>query len=602
VPGVASLSWGVPMRLLSVYRRVLTTLGADMRLAALLGAANVVVAGLQFLDPVLFGRVITLLTGSDKVAPDVLWGHAVTLIGVWLAIGGTGIAGTMATVLYAERMAHRNRLTIMNRYFSHVLSLPLSFHGDIHSGRLMKLMNGGSDALFGLWLTFFREQLSTYVAVLVLLPLTLFMNWRLALTLIVLVVLFAGLTAFVVGKTERGQRAAEGSQSALAGTAQDALSNVMVVQSFTRLAHESRLFGQIVEDVIRHQFPVLNWWALVNVLTRAASTLAVITIVVLGTWLHLHGKASVGEIVSFMGFAMLLIGKLESAVQFASRLFLQMPVLEDFFAVLDAKSSVPERVAAAELVPTGGEVAFEGVSFAYPGGPDILSDVSFVARPGTSVALVGQTGAGKSTAMNLLQRLWDPVEGRVLIDGQDLRDVTLESLRQSIGVVFQESMLFNRSIRENLRIGHPDASDEQIERACRLADAHEFIMRQPYGYDTIVGERGTTLSGGQRQRLAIARALLKDPPILILDEATSALDAATEARVSRAMATLMKGRTTFIIAHRLCTVRDADEILVFDGGRIVERGRFAELVARGGKFAELVATQLTPQAAAIAAE
>jgi len=602
VPGVASLFWGVPMRLLSVYRRVLTTLGADMRLAALLGAANVVVAGLQFLDPVLFGRVITLLTGSDKVAPDVLWGHAVTLIGVWLAIGGTGIAGTMATVLYAERMAHRNRLTIMNRYFSHVLSLPLSFHGDIHSGRLMKLMNGGSDALFGLWLTFFREQLSTYVAVLVLLPLTLFMNWRLALTLIVLVVLFAGLTAFVVGKTERGQRAAEGSQSALAGTAQDALSNVMVVQSFTRLAHESRLFGQIVEDVIRHQFPVLNWWALVNVLTRAASTLAVITIVVLGTWLHLHGKASVGEIVSFMGFAMLLIGKLESAVQFASRLFLQMPVLEDFFAVLDAKSSVPERVAAAELVPTGGEVTFEGVSFAYPGGPDILSDVSFVARPGTSVALVGQTGAGKSTAMNLLQRLWDPVEGRVLIDGQDLRDVTLESLRQSIGVVFQESMLFNRSIRENLRIGHPDASDEQIERACRLADAHEFIMRQPYGYDTIVGERGTTLSGGQRQRLAIARALLKDPPILILDEATSALDAATEARVSRAMATLMKGRTTFIIAHRLCTVRDADEILVFDGGRIVERGRFAELVARGGKFAELVATQLTPQAAAIAAE
>jgi len=602
VPGVASLFWGVPMRLLSVYRRVLTTLGADMRLAALLGAANVVVAGLQFLDPVLFGRVITLLTGSDKVAPDVLWGHAVTLIGVWLAIGGTGIAGTMATVLYAERMAHRNRLTIMNRYFSHVLSLPLSFHGDIHSGRLMKLMNGGSDALFGLWLTFFREQLSTYVAVLVLLPLTLFMNWRLALTLIVLVVLFAGLTAFVVGKTERGQRAAEGSQSALAGTAQDALSNVMVVQSFTRLAHESRLFGQIVEDVIRHQFPVLNWWALVNVLTRAASTLAVITIVVLGTWLHLHGKASVGEIVSFMGFAMLLIGKLESAVQFASRLFLQMPVLEDFFAVLDAKSSVPERVAAAELVPTGGEVAFEGVSFAYPGGPDILGDVSFVARPGTSVALVGQTGAGKSTAMNLLQRLWDPVEGRVLIDGQDLRDVTLESLRQSIGVVFQESMLFNRSIRENLRIGHPDASDEQIERACRLADAHEFIMRQPYGYDTIVGERGTTLSGGQRQRLAIARALLKDPPILILDEATSALDAATEARVSRAMATLMKGRTTFIIAHRLCTVRDADEILVFDGGRIVERGRFAELVARGGKFAELVATQLTPQAAAIAAE
>ena len=248
----------------------------------------------------------------------------------------------------------------------------------------------------------------------------------------------------------------------------------------------------------------------------------------------------------------------------------------------------------------GGEVAFEDVSFAYPGGPLILSHVSFVARPGTSVALVGQTGAGKSTAMNLLQRLWDPVAGAVMIDGQDLRSVSLESLRAHIGVVFQESLLFNRSIRENLRIGRAGASDEELERACRLADAHEFIVRQPNGYDTLVGERGATLSGGQRQRLAIARALLKDPPILILDEATSALDAATEARVSRAMQTLMKGRTTFIIAHRLSTVCDADVILVFENGEVVERGSFDELLALRGRFADLVSTQLSPSLAAAA--
>ena len=218
------------------------------------------------------------------------------------------------------------------------------------------------------------------------------------------------------------------------------------------------------------------------------------------------------------------------------------------------------------------------------------------------MALVGHTGAGKSTAMNLLQRLWDPTSGAVRIDGTDIRDVTLESLRAGIGVVFQESLLFNRSIRENLLIGRPGATDEELERACRLADAHEFITRQPQGYDTLVGERGTTLSGGQRQRLAIARALLKDPPILILDEATSALDAATEARVSRAMANLMKGRTTFIIAHRLSTVKDADEILVFDAGRIVERGRFDALIARKGRFADLVSTQLTNTPALQAAE
>jgi ATP-binding cassette subfamily B protein len=260
--------------------------------------------------------------------------------------------------------------------------------------------------------------------------------------------------------------------------------------------------------------------------------------------------------------------------------------------LLDTCSTVPERRDADALAVTHGEVAFERVSFAYPGGPAILSDVSFVARPGTVTALVGATGAGKSTAMHLLQRMWDPQEGGILIDGQDLRDVSMESLRRAIGVVFQESLLFNRSIRDNLLIGRPKATQAEIEQACRLAEAHDFIIRQPHGYDTLVGERGTTLSGGQRQRLAIARALLKDAPILILDEATSALDAATEARVSRAMATLMQGRTTFVIAHRLSTVRDADEILVFDQGRIAERGSFDGLIREGGRFAELVKNQL----------
>ena len=499
------------MRFIQIYRRVLASLGNDKRLAVMLGAANLIVAGLQFLDPVLFGRVIGLLSASDTMAADEVWPQATQLMTIWLLVGAAGIGANMATALHSERMAHRNRLSIMNRYFSHVISLPLSFHGDIHSGRLMKVMLGGSDSLFGLWLVFFKEQLATYVAVLVLLPLTFFLNWRLASTLVVLVVLFVVLTIAVVRKTEAGQRRVEHFHSQLAGTAQDALANVMVVQSFTRLSAESRLFGQVVQEVISNQFPVLNWWALVNVLTRGASTLAVIAIVVIGTILHMQGQASVGEIVTFMGFSTLLIGRLEAAVSFASRVFFQLPVLEDFFAVLDAKSSVPEKHNAPALVSEAGEVVFDQVSFAYPGGPNILSDISFTAHPGTSVALVGQTGAGKSTAMNVLQRLWDPVSGSIRIDGQDLRDVTLESLRQSIGVVFQESMLFNRSIRENLRIGRPNATDDELERACRLADAHEFIIRQPQGYDTMVGERGSTLSGGQRQRLAIARALLKDP-------------------------------------------------------------------------------------------
>jgi ATP-binding cassette, subfamily B, beta-glucan exporter len=585
------------MRFFRVYGRVLGLLGRDIRVAGFLALANLIVAALQFLDPVLFGRVVNLLARSDHMAPNTLWHEAVILLGVWVAVGIGGIVSNIAVALKTERLAHHHRITSMSRYFRHVLTLPLSFHGRTHSGRLIKAMLSGTDGLFGSWLVFFRDQLSTILSAVVLLPLTLFLNWRLGLVLIGLICVFLFFTAIVVKKTETAQRQVESLNSSLAGTAQDALANVMVVQSFTRLSAEARLFSDIANQVIRHQFPVLNWWALVNVMTRASSTLAIITIVVVGTWLHINGMASVGEIVSFMGFAMLLIGRLETAASFVSSLFFKLPALEDFFNILDAKSSVPEKEDARTLWAPRGDVRFEDVSFAYPsGGVPVLSEMSFNAESGTCVALVGHTGAGKSTAMTLLQRLWDPTSGRITIDGQDLRDVTLDSVRSNIGVVFQQSLLFNRSIRDNLLVGRPEATDEEIERACRMADAHEFIIRQQNGYNAMIGERGATLSGGQQQRLAIARALLKNPPILILDEATSALDAATEARVNRALRALMAGRTTFIIAHRLSTVRDADEILVFDDGRIVEQGSFNSLIARGGRFADLVQTQLSPPA------
>ena len=584
------------MLFLKTYWRVLLQLGSDLKVAALLGVTSLALAMLQFIDPILFGRVIELLSRSSTMPRDELWHQAGILLGIWSAVGVGGIAANAAVALHAERLAHRNRLLAMSRYYGHVLSLPLSFYGHTQSGRLIKAMIAGSESLFGVWLTFFRDHLATMLSVVVLLPLTLFINWKLASVLIVLVAIFIVVTSLVIRRTQAGQQEAEKINTTLSGTAQDALSNVMIVQSFTRLAAETRLFSEIANQFIRHQLPVLNWWALVNVLTRASSTVAVIVIVAVGTYLHVQGEATVGEIVSFMGIATLLIGRLDGAISFTATLFFRLPALQEFFAILDSRSSVPEKSHAVALHARSGEVVFDDVSFAYPGGPNILTDCSFIARPGSTVALVGQTGAGKSTAMALLQRLWDPSTGKVTIDGQDLCDVTLESLRGAIGVVFQESLLFNRTIRDNLLMGRPEASDAELEKACQMADAHEFIIRQPQGYSTMIGERGSTLSGGQRQRLAIARALLKDPPILILDEATSALDAATEARVSKALAALMAGRTTFIIAHRLSTVRDADEILLFDAGRIAERGSFSQLLAQKGRFAALVSTQLSPAA------
>jgi ATP-binding cassette, subfamily B, beta-glucan exporter len=580
------------MQFLRVYARVLGLLAPDKWVAIGLTLASLALAGLQFLEPVLFGRVVDVLSRADRMDPALVWEASLSLLALWTAVGLSGIGANVTVALLSDRMAHRNRLAVMARTFEHVLALPLSFHGDTQTGRLMKVMLVGTDNLFGLWLSFFRENLNTFIAAVVLLPMTLMMNWRLGLLLIALVVLFSVLTTWVISRTEAAQGRVEALHTRLAGNAQDALSNVVVVQSFTRLASEARLFGEIVRQVLAQQYPVLNWWAVVVVITRAASTMTVIALFILGTLLHMRGQATVGEIVSFMGFATLLIGKLEGAVAFVARLVLQLPTLTELFQVLDTRSTVPERPDARDIPRAQGAVAFERVAFAYPGGPRILNDVSFEAPPGRTVALVGQTGAGKSTAMALLQRMWDPSEGRITLDGYDLRDITLESLRRNVGVVFQESMLFNRTIRDNLLVGRADATEEDLERACRMAEAHDFILRQPDGYDTMIGERGASLSGGQRQRLAIARALLKDPPVLILDEATSALDAATEARVQRALRALMQGRTTFIIAHRLSTVRDADEILVFEGGRVAERGSFEELVRQGGRFAELVRTQL----------
>jgi ATP-binding cassette subfamily B protein len=590
------------MRLLNIYRRVFAMLGNDRRLAGFLLTGNLVVAGLQFLDPVLFGRVIGLLTHSATLDHASVWAQAATLLGLWGVVGAIGIGVNILVALHAERLAHRSRLRGMERFFSHALALPLSFHGEVHSGRLMRNMQMAAEALFGANLLLFRDQAATFLSVIVLLPLTLFLNWRLALVLIALVILSCIVTGAVIGHTQNAQRRVEVYQSALAAQSQDAFSNLLVVQSFSRLPAEVANFRRLIGEMIAAQFPVLNWFAIVNVLTRAASTLAVITIVLIGTLLHLRGQAEVGQIVAFMGFATLLIGRLEQASAFVARMFFQLPALEAYFDVLDVNTSVPDRVGAKPLVVSRGEVVFDQVSFTYPNGPRVLSDISFTAYPGMSVALVGHTGAGKSTVAAVLQRFWDPESGRVMIDGQDLRGVTLRSLRDHIGTVFQDSMLFNRSIRDNLLVGRPDATEAEIEQACRVADAHDFIMAQPDGYDTMVGERGSTLSGGQKQRLAIARALLKDAPLLILDEATSALDGATEARVSLALKRLMAGRTTFIIAHRLSTVRDADMVLVFENGRIVEHGKFDALLTDGGHFADLVSAQMTTAVHAEAAD
>ena len=266
--------------------------------------------------------------------------------------------------------------------------------------------------------------------------------------------------------------------------------------------------------------------------------------------------------------------------------------------MLDAVPAVHDRPDAIDTGRLSGLVEFINVSFSYDGKRPAVEDLSFVALPGQTIALVGPTGAGKSTAIALLHRAFDPQSGVIKVDGMEVRGLTLTALRRNIGVVFQEALLFNRTIADNLRVGKPDATEEEMRVAAARAQALEFIERGEQGFETNAGERGRMLSGGERQRLSIARALLKDPPILILDEATSALDAVTEAKVNAALDEVMRGRTTFVIAHRLSTIRNATRILVFDGGRVIESGTFDELVAKGGRFAELARAQFMVQESA----
>ncbi len=582
------------MSFLRIYLRVLDLLAPEARLAGSLALANIALAVAQFVEPVLFGHIIDALSGALPSGIGPAARVLAPLVGAWVGFGMFIIIAAALVAWFADRLAHRRRNLVLADFFEHVLQLPLAYHAGAHSGRQLKIMLNGTDTLWWLWVSFFREHFAAFIFIAVLLPTTLVLNWRLALPLLVLCVAFTALTVLVMHKADAMQRTVERHYSDLAETAADTLGNVAVVQSFARIELEVSALKGLVNSLLRAQMPVLSWWAVAAVLTRTATTLTLLTILLVGTYLKLIGLASVGQIVSFMAIASLLIGRLEQVVGFANRLFMDAPKLAEFFGVLDTVPAVRDRPDAVEPGRLRGLVEFKDVSFSYDGKRAAVADVNFTALPGDRIALVGPTGSGKSTALALLHRTFDPQSGVITADGMDIRALTLTGLRRNIGVVFQETLLFNRSIAENLRVGKPDATDKEMREAAARAQALDFIDRKPEGLQTPIGERGRLLSGGERQRLAIARALLKDPPILILDEATSALDPVTESRLTMALDEVMKGRTTFVIAHRLATIRNATRILVFNNGSIVEAGTYDELVRRGGFFAELARAQFGP--------
>jgi ATP-binding cassette subfamily B protein len=563
-----------------LYKRALAVLAVERGLTLSVALSGIAVALVQLAEPVLFGRVVDALSRGQAAFP---------IIALWAGLGLLGILASVVVAVVADRLAHRRRLAALGEAFERAIILPISFHAEKGSGAVVRTILAGTDALFWNWLSFLREQLTAAVGIAVLVPTALSMSPTLALILAGLALIYLALNVLIVRRTSDGQSAVERYHNNVYGRVGDVLGNVTVVQSYARLAAEVQAMRDIMNELLAAQYPVLTWWGLLTVLTRAAATITMVAIFAVGALLAERGQITVGQIVAFVAFANLLIAKLDLLSGFAVRIFQYAPTLRSFFELIDATGGVSEKAGALPLEKVAGNVRYEDVSYRYGDGEQGIFDITLDAKAGATVALVGPTGAGKTTTLALLQRLRAPDRGRIFIDGHDIADVTLTSLRRNLAVVFQDAGLFNRSIGENIRIGKPDATDAEVETAATLAEAHDFIAKKPGGYQFVIGERGASLSGGERQRIAIARAILKDAPILILDEATSALDVETEARIKRALDRLRAGRTTFIIAHRLSTVANADTILVLEQGRIIEWGAFRELVAKRGLFARLVA-------------
>ncbi|MEO0791657.1 MAG: glucan ABC transporter ATP-binding protein/ permease [Pseudomonadota bacterium] len=567
------------MSLIQVYLRAVGHLGRERGVAIALVFANAAVGLVQLAEPILFGAIVNALAQNDSP-----W----TAILLWAVIGLGGIVASVVVAVSADRLAHRHRLQAMAEAFERAITLPLSYHSERGTGTVIRTIFEGTSALFATWLSFLREQCTAVVALVFMLPVALWMEWRLAVLLIVLAAIYTALNVYVISKTSGGQSAVEQYHMNVSGRLGDTLSNVSVVQSYARLQAEAQGLKALMSDLLSAQYPVLTWWGVMTVLTRAASTITMVTVFAVGTWLMARGEITVGEIVSFVGFANLLISKLDVLSGFVTRVFMQAPTMRSFFTLLDETSPIVDAPGAEPVKIKGGAIAYRGVTFQYGEGGQGVFDLDFDVPAGATVALVGPTGSGKTTTLALLQRLRDPDAGRILLDGQPINEVTIASLRSALAVVFQDAGLFNRAISENIGIGRPGAEESAIVAAAEKAQAREFIEAKPGGFDFVAGERGSALSGGERQRIAIARAVLRDAPVLILDEATSALDTATEAQIKRALDELRRNRTTLIIAHRLSTVADADLILVFDKGRIVERGTYRELAGGDGLFAQLV--------------
>jgi len=532
--------------------------------------------------------IATLNTTAEKASGD-LWRAGLAIVGFAALRGLFGFL----QAYWAERNSQSMAFDLRNDLFAKIQRLSFSYHDRNQTGQLMVRATDDIEKVR----LFIGQGLLQLVSAFLLLSSTLIIlfttNARLALVAVwilpvafILFMIFGRISQPLFTKVQQ-------KISALNTLLQENLAGMKVIKSFTREKSEQKKFARAADDLMSQQIFVARLFTFLFPFTFLIANLGQASVLYAGGRQIINNTLTLGEWQEFSLYLMYLFFPVAQFGFIITQFGQAAASSVRIFEILDAQNDVTDKPGAIELPPVQGRIHFENVSFRYFGsGEPVLKNVSFEAMPGQRVALLGATGSGKTTIINLLPRFYDPTEGRITIDGYDLRDVTLSSLRSQIGIVLQETTLFAGTIRENIAFGKPEATLDEVIEAAKAAAAHDFIMSFPEGYDTLVGERGATLSGGQKQRVAIARALLLNPRILILDDSTSSVDLTTEAQIQSALDRLMEGRTSFVIAQRISTVMSADLILVLDKGQVVAQGRHEELMEESEVYAEIYSSQL----------
>ncbi|MEZ4710571.1 MAG: ABC transporter ATP-binding protein [Caldilineaceae bacterium] len=574
---------------LAIYRRLLGYLKPHWRQVLVAYISMIVAALLNLYIPQVIKTAID--QGVNAQEARGLFRAAIVIL-IIAVVRGVAAFGQR---FYGNWLTYQVAYDLRNHFYASVQSLPFAFHDEAKTGDLMSRATSDiseTEQFTGIGM---MDLVSTLVLLTGVLVAMFLENARLALLVVGPMLFLVAATlrfGYVVRDIFKGIQKQMGVLSAVM---QESMTGINVVKAFAREPHELAKFDLENESWFTQRRESIRMWASYWPFFTFLLAASVFLLLWVGGPMALDGRVTVGTLFALISYVLMLNGPTMRLGFLVNMAATASASAARVFEIIDTPNAIQEKPDAVELAQMQGDVRFEKVSFAYANGRSVLRDISFHARPDQVVALIGPTGSGKSSVINLIPRFYDPGSGVVRVDGVDVKDLRLKNLRRNIGIVLQNPFLFNATIAENIAYGRPDASQAEIEAAARAAQAHEFIMSFPNGYQTHVGERGVTLSGGQKQRVAIGRALLLDPRILILDDSTSAVDTETEHLIQMALQQLMQGRTTFVIAQRLLTLKNADMILVLDNGCIVERGAHSELVQNGGLYQQIYDLQLKDQ-------